>query len=77
MEEPAAGRLCSLEDVLLVAHARIAECMGPDPETLKSMMFLDLYKLRSASRKAFELSYYDVAWLRKFSWLCGCRGQSW
>ena len=72
MEEPAAGRLC-LEDVLLVAHSRTAECLGPEPG-LDGLQFLALYKFRSASRQVFELSYYDVQWLRKFSCLCACRG---
>ena len=76
LEEPAAGRLC-LEDVLLEvpeAHTLIAECWGPVPE-LDGLQFPDLYVFRSSSRRVFELSYYDVHWLRKWSWMCGCSGR--
>ena len=76
MEEPAAGRLC-LEDVLLEvpeAHTLIAECWGPEHD-LDGLQFPDLYVFRRSSRRVFELSYDDVQWLRKWSWLCGCRGR--
>ena len=75
-EEPAAGRMC-LEDVLLEvpeAHTLIAECWGPEHE-LDGLQFPDLYVFRSSSRRVFELSYYDVHWLRKWSWMCGCSGR--
>ena len=72
----AAGRVC-LEDVLLEvpeAHTLIAECWGPEHD-LDGLQFPDLYVFRRSSRRVFELSYYDVQWLRKWSWLCGCRGR--
>jgi hypothetical protein len=55
------------------AHCLIALFLGPDVEC-QSLLFPEVYKLRRTSRRVRQISYYDVHWLRAWSWLCGCRG---
>ena len=65
------------------AHCLIALFLGPDLEKLweslhrsfeecKSLQFPEVYQLRRTSRRVRQISYYDVHWLRAWSWMCGC-----
>ena len=56
------------------AHCLIALFLGPDDGLDGDMQFPEVYRLRRTSRRVRQISYYDVHWLRAWSWLCGCKG---
>ena len=65
------------------AHCLIALFLGPDEDKLweslhrsfvecQSLQFPEVYQLRRTSRRVRQISYYDLHWLRAWSWMCGC-----
>ena len=69
-----AETLLSVLETVYGLHCTIAKYLGPDDIGPIGMRFADVWALRHACRRVRAVSYYDMLWLREWSWSCGCRG---
>jgi len=65
--------LAELLETVTGAHCLIAHFLGEDYYR-DGIPFVEVYALRRTRVRVWRASWYDVQWLRSWSWLCVCRG---